>query len=64
MLLDLFSLTPYFAIAATLLLAGIGTAVYMQFDEPPKPAGFNISSARRNRSYRGFGLSPVPKTPS
>jgi hypothetical protein len=54
MLLDLLSITPYIAIAASLFLMGIGTVVYMQFGEAPKPVGFNISRARRTRSYRGF----------
>ena len=52
--MDLLSLTPYIAIAATLLLSGIGAAVYFQFDEPPRPTGFNVSRARRTRTYRGF----------
>lgn len=55
MLFDLLSLTPYIAIAASLLVLGIAAALFMHFgEEAPKPTGFYVSRDRRRVTYRGF----------
>jgi hypothetical protein len=53
MLLALLMLTPYLAIAASLLLIATVT-VCVQFDNPPARSGFNASRQRRAVSHRGF----------
>ena len=63
MLLDFIQLTPYLAIAATLLLAGTIAAVCLQSGEVPKATGFGTSSDRRRVSYRGAVGNPRLPTP-
>ena len=63
MLLDFIQLTPYVAIAATLLLAGTIAAVCMQSAEAPKATGFGTSRDRRRVFYRGAVGNPRRPTP-
>ena len=53
MLLNVLTLTPYVAIAASLFLACTVVAVCWQVAKPPRRSGFGISTDRRRVTYRG-----------
>ena len=61
MLLDFIQITPYLAIAATLIVAGTILTVCLQSGDAPKGIGFAASRDRRRVSYRGaVGASRKP----
>ena len=53
MLLNILTLTPYVAIAASLFLASTVMVVCLQFAKPPRRSGFGLTSDRRLVTYRG-----------
>jgi hypothetical protein len=49
---------PYFAIAATFILAGTVIALCWQTDDPPKAKSFSATAKRRKVTYRAAVLTP------